>query len=78
MKGLLRLNTLFRTCSTIPRRSGRSTRHSAVFYKEEIGWMCGEPNMMQFMVEFCDGEGNMKLANFPRILARANEIFPKS
>lgn len=48
------------------------------FYKEEIGWMCGEPKTLQFMAEFRDGEGKMKLADFPQMLARANEIFLRS
>ena len=48
------------------------------FYKKEIGWMCGEPKTLQFMAEFRDGEGKMKLADFPQMLARANEIFLRS
>lgn len=46
------------------------------FYEKEIGWMCrGEPKTLQFMAEFRDSEGKMKLSDFPRLLARANEIF---
>ena len=48
------------------------------FYEKEIGWMCrGEPKTLQFMAQFRDGEKKMKLADFPRMLARANEIFLK-
>ena len=46
-----------------------------IFTGTEIAWMKGEPKTLQFMAEFRDMEGKMKLADFPAMLARANEIF---
>lgn len=46
-----------------------------IFTGTEIAWMKGEPKTLQFMAEFRDMEGKMKLSDFPAMLARANEIF---
>ena len=46
-----------------------------IFTGSEIAWMKGEPKTLQFMAEFRDMEGKMKLADFPAMLAKANEIF---
>ena len=46
-----------------------------IFTGSEIAWMKGEPKTLQFMAEFRDGEGKMKLADFPAMLARANRLF---
>ena len=37
--------------------------------------MKSEPKTLQFMAEFRDMEGKMKLSDFPTMLARANDIF---
>lgn len=46
-----------------------------IFTGSEIAWMKGEPKTLQFMAEFRDMEGKMKLSDFPAMLARANDIF---
>lgn len=46
-----------------------------IFTGTEIAWMKGEPKTLQFMAEFRDMEGKMKLADFPAMLARANRLF---
>ncbi len=46
-----------------------------IFTGSEIAWMKGEPKTLQFMAEFRDMEGKMKLSDFPSLLARANERF---
>ena len=46
-----------------------------IFTGSEIAWMKGEPKTLQFMAEFRDMEGKMKLADFPAMLAKANQIF---
>ena len=46
-----------------------------IFTGSEIAWMKGEPKTLQFMAEFRDMEGKMKLSDFPAMLARANQIF---
>lgn len=43
----------------------------------EIAWMKGESKTLQFMAEFRDMEGKMKLSDFPAMLARANDIFKR-
>ena len=48
-----------------------------IFTGSEIAWMKGEPKTLQFMAEFRDMEGKMKLADFPSMLARANDIFKR-
>ena len=48
-----------------------------IFTGSEIAWMKGEPKTLQFMAEFRDMEGKMKLADFPQMLQRANEIFKR-
>ena len=46
-----------------------------IFTGSEIAWMRGEPKTLQFMAEFRDMEGKMKLSDFPAMLAKANDIF---
>ena len=46
-----------------------------IFTGSEIAWMKSEPKTLQFMAEFRDMEGKMKLSDFPTMLARANDIF---
>ncbi len=48
-----------------------------IFTGSEIAWMKGEPKTLQFMAEFRDMEGKMKLSDFPAMLARANRLFSK-
>ena len=48
-----------------------------IFTGSEIAWMKSEPKTLQFMAEFRDMEKKMKLADFPEMLARANEIFKR-
>ena len=48
-----------------------------IFTGSEIAWMKGEPKTLQFMAEFRDMEGKMKLSDFPAMLAQANDIFKK-
>ena len=48
-----------------------------IFTGSEIAWMKGEPKTLQFMAEFRDMEGKMKLSDFPSMLAWANNIFKK-
>ena len=46
-----------------------------IFTGSEIAWMKGEPKTLQFMAEFRDMEGKMKLSDFPAMLAEANRLF---
>ena len=46
-----------------------------IFTGSEIAWMKNEPKTLQFMAEFRDMEGKLKLSDFPRMLARANRLF---
>lgn len=46
-----------------------------IFTGSEIAWMRNEPKTLQFMAEFRDSEGKMKLSDFPAMLEKANEIF---
>lgn len=46
-----------------------------IFTGSEIAWMKNEPKTLQFMAEFRDGEGKLKLADFPKLLKRANALF---
>lgn len=43
-----------------------------IFVGHEIAWMKNEPKTLQFMAEFRDMEGKMRLCDFPDMLARAN------
>lgn len=46
-----------------------------IFVGREIAWMKNEPKTLQFMAEFRDMEGKMKLSDFPNMLDRANKRF---
>ena len=46
-----------------------------IFTGSEIAWMKDEPKTLGFMAEFRDKEKKMKLADFPDMLKRANELF---
>ena len=46
-----------------------------IFTGSEIAWMKNEPKTLQFMAEFRDGEGKLKLDDFPELLKRANALF---
>ena len=46
-----------------------------IFTGSEIAWMKSEPKTLQFMAEFRDMEGKMKLSDFPVMLEQANDIF---
>ena len=46
-----------------------------IFTGTEIAWMKGEPKTLQFMAEFRDIEGKMKLSDFPAMLEQANRLF---
>lgn len=48
-----------------------------IFTGTEIAWMKDGPKTLQFMAEFRDSEGKMKLADFPAMLAEANAIFKR-
>ena len=48
-----------------------------IFTGTEIAWMKNEPKTLQFMAEFRDMEGKMKLSDFPAMLARANDLFKR-
>ena len=48
-----------------------------IFTGSEIAWMKSEHKSLQFMAEFRDTEGKMKLSDFPARLKRANELFDK-
>ena len=46
-----------------------------IFTGSEIAWMKDEPKTLGFMAWFRDQEKKMKLADFPDMLKRANELF---
>ncbi len=46
-----------------------------IFTGKEIAWMKNEPQTLQFMAEYRDTEGKMKLSDFPQMLAKANKLF---
>lgn len=46
-----------------------------IFVGREIAWMKNELKTLQFMAEFRDMEGKMKLSDFPNMLDRANKRF---
>ena len=49
-----------------------------IFTGSEIAWMRDEPKTLGFMAEFRDKEKKMKLADFPDMLKRANDLFLNS
>lgn len=48
-----------------------------IFTGSEIAWMYRDNKTLQFMAEFRDSEGKMRLKDFPAMLKKANELFMK-